>query len=289
MNILATACARLRLPLLLAGAVLTLSPRLGHVLTLGWHPPVWLGVGTVLVGFALYARLVPRRGRAHPVLPPVRGHWLALHSPADHVPSHGVVAYGQSHAVDLVHVPTSGADAGRSPGERRWRSWHPRPETFSGFGEPVVAVADGEVVAVSDWQPDARAWFGPVGLAVFMLLGAIRELGGSRFVLGNRVVIRIAPDTYAVVAHLRRHSARVRRGDRVLAGQQIAEVGNTGNSTEPHVHVHLQDRPWPWFAAGLPMTFIRPDGTTGMPAAREPVPQAEPAAPPRTRPVATAR
>lgn len=277
MNTLATVCARLRLPLLLLGALLTLSRRFGYAPTLGWHPPVWLGVALVLLGFAMYFRLVPRRGRPHAVLPPVQGHWVAINSPADRVPSHGIVAYGQSHAVDLVHVPTKGSDAGRSPGERRGRSWHPRADSFSGYGRPVVAVADGEVVAVSDWQPDGRAWLGPLGLLLFLLLGAIRELGGSRLVLGNRVVIRIGPQTYATVAHLRRGSSRVRKGDRVRAGQVIAQVGNTGNSTEPHVHVQLQDHPWPWFAAGLPMTFIRPDGALGVPHAHQALPQQDPA------------
>jgi murein DD-endopeptidase MepM/ murein hydrolase activator NlpD len=138
------------------------------------------------------------------------------------------------------------------------------------------------VVSVSDWQPDARAFLGPVALLVFMLVGGIRELGGSRLVLGNRVVIRIGPKAYATVAHLRRGSVRVARGDRVRAGQVIAQVGNTGNSTEPHVHVQLQDHPWPWFAAGLPMTFLRPDGSTGMPAAHEVVVTTEPAVRPLT-------
>lgn len=260
MPFMVVVCARMRMPLLVVGALL--------LLTLDWTPPIatWVGWVCALVGLATYFRVVPARGEPLVVLPPVTGSWSALNSPSSGVPSHGLLAYGQSHAVDLVHVPDTGADAGRGPGERRGRSWHPRPETFSGFGRPVVAVADGEVVRTRDWQPDARAWLGPIGITLFMVLGAVRELGGAGAVLGNHVVIRIAPRRYAVVAHLRRRSVRVRAGDRVSAGQQIAECGNTGNTTEPHVHVQLSDSAHPAFAAGLPMAFRLADGTTGVPA-----------------------
>jgi murein DD-endopeptidase MepM/ murein hydrolase activator NlpD len=123
-------------------------------------------------------------------------------------------------------------------------------------------------------KPPARAWLGTVGIVVFLLVGAVRELGGAGAVLGNHVIIRIAPRKYAVVAHLRRRSVRVRPGDRVTAGQTIAECGNTGNTTEPHVHVQLSDSAHPAFAAGVPMAFHLPDGTTGIPAGGELLPQA---------------
>ena len=264
MSLLVIVCARARMPLLVIGAVLIVAAD-------GLGPAaLWVGVGCMLLGLATYFRLLPVRDAPRVVLPPVAGdvdgQWLAINSPTNRVPSHGLLAYGQSHAVDLVHVPTTGDDAGRGPGQRRGRSWHPRPETFSGFGRPVVAVADGEVVRTRDWQPDARAWLGTMGIALFMVLAAVRELGGAGLVLGNHVVIRIAPQRYAVVAHLRRGSVLVRAGDRVTAGQPIAECGNTGNTTEPHVHVQLSDSSHPAFAAGVPMAFHLSDDTIGVPA-----------------------
>ena len=50
-------------------------------------------------------------------------------------------------------------------------------------------------------------------------------------------------------------SVRVRRGDRVAQGEQLGELGNSGDSTGPHVHYQLQDGPRWEFADGLPMHF----------------------------------
>lgn len=58
---------------------------------------------------------------------------------------------------------------------------------------------------------------------------------------GNHVVIEIAKGQYAFYAHLQPGSLRVRVGDRVKRGQVVGLVGNSGNSTEPHLHFHLTD------------------------------------------------
>ncbi|NLF75825.1 MAG: M23 family metallopeptidase, partial [Chloroflexi bacterium] len=60
---------------------------------------------------------------------------------------------------------------------------------------------------------------------------------------GNHVVIEVAEDAYLYIAHLQRGSLLVAEGDRVAAGQEIGRVGNSGNTTEPHIHIHLQDMP----------------------------------------------
>jgi murein DD-endopeptidase MepM/ murein hydrolase activator NlpD len=93
-----------------------------------------------------------------------------------------------------------------------------------------------------------------------------RELGGPARLLGNHVVIELEPSTYALVAHLRRGSVDVRPGDRVRAGDPVASCGNSGSSTEPHVHFQLMDDPRPLLAAGLPFRFTSAAGEDGSPA-----------------------
>jgi murein DD-endopeptidase MepM/ murein hydrolase activator NlpD len=89
-------------------------------------------------------------------------------------------------------------------------------------------------------------------------------------VLGNHVVLDLGGGVYAVLAHLRRGSLRVAKGQRVGAGEQVADCGNSGNSTEPHLHFQLQDHRSVLFAAGLPfrLAHLEVDGDpdTGVPA-----------------------
>lgn len=213
----------------------------------GW---AWLVPPTV---YALALVRPPRPEDPQPrwVEPPVRGRWVALNSPADKVPSHGVHAYGQTYAIDILHPAP--ADAPTTLG---WGLGLRDPESFSCFGEPVYAVAPGTVVAARGGLRDQRSrssW--PAILWMTIVEGLLRELAGPPFVLGNHVVLDHGDGSFSAYAHLRHDSLRGAVGDHVEAGQQLAEVGNTGNTTEPHLHVQLMDRPAPNAAAGLPFRW----------------------------------
>jgi murein DD-endopeptidase MepM/ murein hydrolase activator NlpD len=83
-------------------------------------------------------------------------------------------------------------------------------------------------------------------------------------------VLDLGDGAYAAVAHLRQGSVLVRPGQRVSAGAELAECGNSGNSTEPHVHFQLMDHPRPAFAAGLPFRFTHTDTRDGLSKNEEP-------------------
>lgn len=221
----------------------------------------WAGVGLLATGLVCYFRLGMHRREPSILSPPVAGRWVAMNSPADRVPSHRLTAHGQGHALDLVHEPI--------PGSRRAPAWWPlarRPEDFAGYGQAVYAPADGTVVRRVGWNGDhwSRTSWPALG---YFLVERVREFAGPGQILGNHVV-DCGRGRYAVLAHLRRHSLRVQRGDRVRVGQQVAECGNSGSSTEPHVHVELMDHPNALFAAGLPILFRRESGPPYMPRAR---------------------
>jgi murein DD-endopeptidase MepM/ murein hydrolase activator NlpD len=188
----------------------------------------------------------------------VRGRWSALNSPADKVPSHGLHAYGQTYAIDFVCVPE-----GEYAPRLAWSPVTRAPDEFPGFGRPVLAPADGTVVRVRTTARDHRSRMSWPGLLLFFAESAGRELAGPSRLLGNHVTIEIAPGRYAVVAHLQRGSVTVRLGDRVEAGQTIGACGNSGSSTEPHVHFQLMDHVRPLFAAGLPFRFADGVPATG--------------------------
>ncbi|MDI6103164.1 M23 family metallopeptidase [Actinoplanes sp. NEAU-A12] len=221
----------------------------------------------------------PRSPRpAVDLAPPVHGRWVALNSPGTAVPSHGVRAYGQTYAVDLLR-PSPGA-----PATIGWSLRTRPPESYPCFGAPVLAMAPGTVIRATDTQRDHRSrdtW--PALLWMMTVEAFARELAGVSRILGNHVIVEHDDGTWAAYAHLRHGSAQVRPGDRVTAGRQLAEVGNTGNTSEPHLHVQLMDDPHPPAAAGIPMRWpaLITDGDDRDPrwATGEPKPTAQPGFP----------
>lgn len=211
--------------------------------------PFPLDLALMAVPFALSLIRPPVSDRGPVELAaPVRGCWVALNSPGTAVPSHGVKAYGQMYAVDLLQPSP---DAATSIG---WGLRARRPESYRSFGEPVRAMASGTVVQVQDSQRDHGArdtW--PLLVYMMTVEGFLRELTGASRILGNHVIVEHDDGTFAAYAHLRRGSAGVRAGQRILEGQQLGQVGNTGNTSEPHLHIQLMDRAHPTSAAGVPM------------------------------------
>lgn len=213
-------------------------------------PRLWAVICMVVPLLLFLVRPPARRPEPTELRAPVRGRWIAFNSPGSRVPSHGVRAHGQMYAVDLLR---GDADAPQGPGRTLLgRS----PEDYPSFGAPVLAMAAGTVVHVTDHLRDHRARDSWPGLIWMMTLeGFLRLLGGAPAILGNRVIIRHDDSTFSAYAHLRRASVTVRPGDRVDVGQAVGHVGNTGNSSEPHLHVQLMDRPRPESATGLPMRW----------------------------------
>ncbi|GAA1605040.1 M23 family metallopeptidase [Actinoplanes couchii] len=180
--------------------------------------------------------------------PPVEGRWVAINSPGTAVPSHGIRAYGQTYAVDLL-MPSAEA-----PSKISWSVKTKAPSSYACFGAPVLAMAPGRVVRAVGTQRDHRSRDTWPSLIWMMTAEAFaRELAGAHRILGNHVIVEHDDGTFATYAHLRKSSLKVAEGDRVTEGQQLAEVGNTGNTSEPHLHVQLTDSPHPTATAGIPM------------------------------------
>lgn len=200
----------------------------------------------------LLSLLIPHWLPAPPtkvILSPVQGRWLGVNSPASRIPSHGLRAYGQAYALDLVFEPDQTTrPAFGGPMMRSARE-------YPAFGQPVFSTVEGTVVQASDWQRDHRARSNWLGLFFLMIEGAVREIGGPGFIFGNYVTIRTNNGTYATIAHLQQRSLAIQVGDRVKPRTLIGKCGNSGNSSEPHVHLQLMDRQSLWTAQGLPMKF----------------------------------
>lgn len=198
---------------------------------------------------------------------PFRGRWRVENSPARRVPSHGTYAFGSAHAIDFVAVD----DRGRSA-PRDWRSWIATepPDRFVAFGQPILAPLAGTVVGIHDGEDDHEARRSQLTLVPYMIGQAKRIRGGAPAIAGNHVVIAgPSGSPFVLLAHLRRGTVRVRPGQRVRCGEMVAECGNSGNSTEPHVHVQVSDSTdWPR-AQGIPLAFRGPTRFAWVPAESE--------------------
>ena len=72
---------------------------------------------------------------------------------------------------------------------------------------------------------------------------------------GNFAIVRLGKGVYALYAHMRRDSVRVHVGEQVRQGEQIGNVGNTGNTQAPHLHFQLMDAPSALASNGIPYVF----------------------------------
>ena len=195
---------------------------------------------------------------------PLPGPCRVQNSPANRVPSHGTDAFGSSYAIDLVPVNGQGRSAART--WRRFVTSEP-PDLFVGFGRLILAPTAGTVVLVHDGEPDHEARRSQITLLPYLLGQLRRAQRGASGLAGNHVVIAISSTgPFVLLAHLQRGSLQVQPGQLVGVGDPVARCGNSGNSTEPHVHLQVSDSTRWNTARGLPFAFRRPDGPTWLPA-----------------------
>jgi hypothetical protein len=123
---------------------------------------------------------------------------------------------GTSYAVDIVKLNASGVRAtGLQPTD---------PTQYAIFGDPLYAPCDGEVLQSANTLPDMPP-----------------PQADSKNEKGNFVLLQCNSDQSVVfMAHLKKGSVKVTAGDRVTTGQQLGEVGNSGDSGEPHLHINAQ-------------------------------------------------
>ncbi|WP_293695431.1 M23 family metallopeptidase [uncultured Agrococcus sp.] len=181
---------------------------------------------------------------------PFSGRWLTQNSPAVRVPSHGTALFGTSYAIDFVPVD----DRGRTAPFTLASLVRPeRPEKFPGFGRPVLSPVAGRVVAVHDAEQDHGAFRGFPSVA-YALTQRRRVAAGWIGLAGNHVMIE-ADGAVVALCHLQHGSVSVRAGQALQIGDVVGRCGNSGNCTEPHLHLQAMDHRDPRRARAVPITF----------------------------------
>ena len=177
------------------------------------------------------APVVPDKQKTE-LYPPFKGAWIVL--------TGGELPEGAAAQRNLLLQQYAYDFSGMDANELRYKTDGKTNEDYIGYGNEVLAPANGTVVEAIDGvrenSPGMRNPYAPIG---------------------NAIVIQHSGSEFSVLAFLKQGSIRVKVGDIVTRGQVIAQCGSSGNATEPAIHYHLQDSPFLQTAKGIKFYFER--------------------------------
>lgn len=174
----------------------------------------------LLLGFQLnrlYYKAIQHPDQASGIIIdlPFKGTWIASGAGASSLTNHHDRIRSQKYAVDIIKFGENG---------RLFENEGTNNEDSYTFGAEIISPVNGQIVHVTDSLPDLL----------------IRERDK---LAGNHLIIRFQDTLFVALAHLKQYSIQVKPGDRVQTGDVLAQVGNSGNSDFPHLHIHIQDGP----------------------------------------------
>jgi len=146
---------------------------------------------------------------------PFKGEWSVTWGGDTKEQNYHVESVAQKNAFDFLIYDEKGSTH-KGTGEAN--------EDYYAFGKELYAPCDGEVVLVVDGIKDN-------------IPGVLNPI----YIPGNTVIIKTANGEFVFFAHFKQHSIVVKQGQKVTTGALLGLCGNSGNSSEPHLHFHLQN------------------------------------------------
>lgn len=162
---------------------------------------------------------------------PFQGEWLVFWGGTNSLVNYHYNYENQRYAYDFVIMNGEGSYDGDPT----------LNESYYAFGKEYLAPADGTVVAIKNDVMDNV----PVGTM------------NEESPLGNYVIINHGNEEYSYLVHFKHQSIKVNEGDKVNQGDLLGLVGNSGNSSEPHIHFHVADSPNPMNSKSIRINFER--------------------------------
>ena len=144
----------------------------------------------------------------------------------------GKLSLTEEFAVDWVKLGPNGTTFTGDPLKN---------DSYFAYNQDILAAAGGHIVEVLDGVADNVPTQPP----------SLADLAVDNMA-GNHIVEDFGDGRFALYAHLIPGSLRVRVGDVVVPGQVLGRLGNSGNSTQPHLHFHVMDGPQPLGSRGVP-------------------------------------
>lgn len=146
---------------------------------------------------------------------PFKGEWTVFWGGDTQELNYHVIDDAQKNAFDILITDEKG---------KSYQTDGLTNKDYYAFGKELIAPSDGEVVLVVDGVKDNQP-------------GEMNPV----YVPGNTVIIKTVNNEYLFFAHFKQHSIQVKQGQLVKQGDLLGLCGNSGNSTEPHLHFHIQN------------------------------------------------
>ncbi len=160
---------------------------------------------------------------------PFKGEWFVLWGGDTKDLNYHVDVQNQNHAFDIAKL---------GPDGRRYKTEGKTNEDYWAFGQEILSPGDGIVTEAIEGVRDNA-------------IGSLNQYSA----VGNCIIIMHSDSEYSVIAHLKQGSTKVKKGDKVSRGQLLGLCGNSGNSSEPHLHYHLENSPIMQIATGIKVYF----------------------------------
>jgi len=173
----------------------------------------------------------------HIYILPFDGDWLVFNGGITKETSHSWDIAPQRYAYDFVQVDMHG---NTYSGPKR------DVTSYLCYDKSILSPAEGVVACVNNRNNDSKMYF---FCGICVLDRSIKDI------YGNYVIIKHEHNEYSVLAHLKKGSILVKVGEKVDAGTEIAKCGNTGNSSEPHLHFQIQKGKSLFFSKGVKIRF----------------------------------
>ncbi|MCK8825487.1 M23 family metallopeptidase [Fuchsiella alkaliacetigena] len=165
---------------------------------------------------------------------PLQGEWFVANGGSTKETSHSWDLKTQRFAYDFIKVDNE---------KKSYSSTGEELEDYYCYSEPVLSPADGKVIKVND------------GIREHKSPGTMKMDFLARDFRGNFVIIKHQDQEYSFLAHMIPGSIKVEEGEKIKKGKEIGKCGNSGHSTEPHLHFQVQNHPNFYLGTSLPIKF----------------------------------
>ena len=146
---------------------------------------------------------------------PFNGEWTVTWGGDTKELNYHVESKAQKNAFDILITDSKG-ETHKQGGQKN--------EDYFAFGKELVAPCDAEIVLAVDGIKDNKP-------------GDMNRV----FITGNTVILKTPTNEYLLFAHMKQYSVKVKQGQKVKRGQALGLCGNSGHSSEPHLHFHVQN------------------------------------------------